>query len=105
MKIVLILLLIAALLLCGCQREQVKPMPNDPGGPSGIPVDPNGQLLYTAENQKEAEEIAALYGIQLVSYSNDLAVYYTEESPEDVIRRGTENGWPELSLNEQVNLY
>ncbi len=105
MKIVLILLLIAALLLCGCQREQVKPMPSETDGPAGIPLDPNGQLLYTAESQKEAEEIAALYSIQLVSYSNNLAVYYTEENAEDVIRRGTENGWPELSLNEQVNLY
>ena len=105
MKTILILLLIVAVLLCGCHREQAKPLPNETDSAEVLPVDPDGQLLYTAESQKEAEEIAELYGIDLVSYHDGLAVYHTDEDPREVISRGAENGWPELSLNEQVKLY
>ena len=65
------------------------------------------QPLQTAENslmalvdtQEEADEIAEQYGITLVSYENGVAVYHTEENPYDVITRGQENGYHELSVN------
>ena len=56
-------------------------------------------LLANADTQKEAEEIAEQYGITLVSYENGIAVYQTEEDPYDVIARGQENGYHELSVN------
>lgn len=58
-----------------------------------------GQLLALVDTQEEAEEIAALYGIELLSFSDGVAVYYTEEDVSSVIARGKENGWVELSEN------
>lgn len=105
MKAILILLLIVAVILCGCQREQVKPLPDEADSPELPPVDPDGQLLCLTESLQEAEEIAALYGIELVSHADGLAVYHTEEDPRDVISRGAEKGWPELSMNYLLDLY
>lgn len=56
-------------------------------------------LLTAADTREEAEEIAKQYGITLVSYENGIAVYQTEEDPYDVIARGQENGYHELSVN------
>ncbi|MBD5503169.1 MAG: hypothetical protein HDR09_05280 [Lachnospiraceae bacterium] len=56
-------------------------------------------LIAVVATQKEAEEIAEQYGIILVSYENGIAVYQTEEDPYDVIARGQENGYHELSVN------
>ena len=56
-------------------------------------------LLASVDTQEEAEAIAEQYGIRLVSYENGIAVYQTEEDPYDVIARGQENGYHELSVN------
>ena len=56
-------------------------------------------LLSWAENEAEAEEIAAQYGIEFISYAYNVATYHTDEDPRPVIARGKQNGWPELSLN------
>lgn len=56
-------------------------------------------LVAIADTQKEAEDIAEQYGITLVSYENGTAVYQTEEDPYEVIARGQENGYHELSVN------
>lgn len=56
-------------------------------------------LMTDADTQKEAEDIAEQYGITLVSYENGIAIYQTEEDPYDVIARGQQNGYHELSVN------
>ena len=56
-------------------------------------------LMASVDTQEEAEEIAEQYGITLVSFENGIAVYQTEEDPYDVITRGQENGYHELSVN------
>ncbi|MBD5450103.1 MAG: hypothetical protein HDR28_08120 [Lachnospiraceae bacterium] len=56
-------------------------------------------LMAAAESEEEAQEIAEQYGIELVSYENGIALYHTEEYPFDVIARGQENGYPQLSIN------
>ena len=56
-------------------------------------------LSASVTTQEEAEEIAEQYGIILVSYENGIAVYQTEEDLYDVIARGQENGYHELSVN------
>jgi len=108
----------ALLFLCGCHAaggnetppsrdtQPTQPLPTDltaPAQPGDVSAD--GQLKGRAETQKEAEEIAALYGIELVDFQNGLALYYTEEDPKEVIRRGEENDWPQLSLNRTIQLY
>lgn len=56
-------------------------------------------LMALVDTQEEAQEIAELYGITLVSYENGVAVYQTDEDPFQVIARGDENGYPQLSIN------
>lgn len=103
--------LLAAALLCGCSRsdsaQYVPKQPSDPSNApeSSLPVNSEGPLLYLAETREAADEIASLYGIELVSYEDGLAVYYTDEDPRNVILRGEENGWPQLSPNYIVTPY
>lgn len=56
-------------------------------------------LTALVDSQEEAQEIADLYGITLVSFENGVAVYRTDEDPFEVISRGDENGYPQLSIN------
>ena len=58
-----------------------------------------GSLTALVDTQEEADEVAEQYGITLVSYESGVAVYHTEENPYDVITRGQENGYHELSVN------
>lgn len=62
-------------------------------------VSQRGQLIGSAEDTHEAEEIADLYSITLMDFEYGVALYYTEEDPRTVIARGKENGWPALSIN------
>lgn len=57
------------------------------------------QLIGLADTEEQAQEIAEQYGITLVSYDMGVATYHSEENPLEVINRGKENGYPELSLN------
>lgn len=110
-------LVAALLLLSGCHAAGNAPLPSRDAQPTQPfptertePVQPDdastvGQLKGPAETREDAEETAALYGIELVDFQNGLALYYTEEDPKEVIRRGEENGWPQLSLNRTAQLY
>ncbi len=57
------------------------------------------QLMALADTEEQAKEIAAQYGIEFVSFENGLALYHTEEDPFEVITRGQENGYPQISVN------
>ena len=63
------------------------------------------ELIKLADSQEEAEKIAKTYGIELVEFSFGVAGFHTDEDPEEVISRGKENGWPELSRNSKRYLY
>ena len=65
----------------------------DPG------VSQEGQLMAMAQSLEEAQTLAELYGIELVDFSYQIALFRTQENPREVIRRGQQNGWPELSIN------
>lgn len=56
-------------------------------------------LMASAETEEEAKIIAEQYDIELVTFENGIALYHTEENPFDVIARGQENGYPQLSIN------
>ena len=62
-------------------------------------------LMAIADSEEAAEEIAELYGITLVTCENGIAVYQTEEDPMQVISRGQENNYPQLSLNFKRELH
>lgn len=56
-------------------------------------------LMAMVETEDEAEKIAEQYGIELVSFSDGVAVYQTDEKIADVIDRGREKGYPQLYMN------
>ena len=111
-----IFLSLMALLLSGCAEGQ-KPQPTEATVVTVQPpastqpqaeetagaVEP--QLMALTDTRAEAEEIAGQYGITLVSWQDGLALFFTEEDPEAVVRRGVKNGWPELSVNYQRELF
>lgn len=104
------LILAAAAVLTGCggtRGEMVTPH----GGTSTPPANflrgqiaEGKELICTVESREEAEEIASLYGIELVECSEYVAAFHTEEDPYEVIRRGEEKGWPSLEINHVITL-
>ena len=92
--------------LLGCKRipEKPKPAPEQIQTQATVDVDPEKQLLCSVESREAAETLAEQYGIVLVEYRDGLACFYTEEDPLLVIRRGKEQGLPELSLNRLLEL-
>ena len=86
---------IFAAFLVGCGRK-----PQEKEAELMLPEYAEGQeLLCLASSEEEAQKIADLYGIELVSFVQGVATFHTEENPMDVINRGTENGYPPLELN------
>ena len=104
-SIIRVLLLIAALALAGCAKRfdpPVSPMPSGSARP--IQAAEGRELMATVGSQEEAEEIAALYGIELVDCSEHVATFHTEEDLYAVIQRGKDNGWPLLEVNYVITL-
>lgn len=102
------IILAAALLTLtslGCRKEtpQVETVPVPV--PTPIEVEEGRELCCIAETREEAEKIAALYEIELVSYEHQVAVFHTEENLSKVLEKGNSNGWPELSVNHIVKAF
>lgn len=57
------------------------------------------ELIALVQDESAARELAELYHITLVSYSNAVAVYTTNENPFNVVAAGQKMGYPPLSLN------
>ena len=101
------------LLLSGCgggNTNSSSPAPASEAAPTQSQTEETAgaaepQLMALTDTEKAAEEIAGQYGITLVSWQDGLALFFTEEDPEAVVRRGVKNGWPELSVNYQRELF
>ena len=109
-------LLFLAAVLTGCRKSPAPEAQTVPAGmtsqetsapPQTAPdtVRADGQLIASAQTREEAQAIAAQYGIVLVDWGYGVAKFYTDEDPGQVIRRGQENGWPELYLNRTVQAF
>lgn len=96
-------LLCACSLLTACGDDQAVGRETEKNMRAGEPA-PGKELMATADTQAEADRIAELYGIELVSWSGHLAVFHTEEDLYDVIGRGVEQDWPPLEINRIVTL-
>lgn len=99
-----VLLVVLVICLCACRQDTAPSRtpafttPDPTAEPAGI-IDEAAPLISRASSREEAQEVAQLYGITLLDFSHGAALYHTEEDPREVIRRGRENGWPELTLN------
>ena len=117
----LVLFSVAGLYGCGRNQELAKMVADDNLPPLQKlgPVDENGSLITSAENNdsankevialadtlEEAEEIAELYGIELSTYSYGVATYTTEKNLQELIDLGAENDYPTLTPNYEVELH
>ena len=63
------------------------------------------QLISDAQSKEDAEEIAAMYGVTFLEYLDGAALYETEEDPLEVIRRGEEQGYPQMWVNSERIAY
>ena len=73
--------------------------------PEGVPIygiNAGRELFASVESEDAAKEIAGLYGIQLVSFEDGVAVYHTSSDPESVVANGAENKWPPVEINYVV---
>lgn len=125
MKIVVLvlgLILLTAVGLCGCGNRELGKVTADESIPQlqkTEPADEGVSSTNTAENdtsatteliamtdtREEAEELAALYGIELSSYSYGVATYTTDKNALELMALGEENGYPALTPNYENELY
>lgn len=61
-------------------------------------------LVALADSKEEAEHIAELYGIRLVSFSYGTAEYETTKDPQELIALGEQNGYPAISVNNTLTI-
>ena len=61
-------------------------------------------VIAIAETRNEAEEIAELYGIELIEYSYKTAVYITQKEAEELVRWGKEQGYPAIAINQKYSV-
>lgn len=120
MKYITLLAAVLAVILCGCRRTGQSEIPlrdvsgTVPTSEHRIPVTETAEtqtetkkpLLYCrVESREEAEEIADLYGLELLSSEGSYVTFWTDSDPNEVIRLGQEKGWPPLSLNRAMQLH
>ena len=102
-NIIMPVLFLLAAMLTGCTKQTQTPTATQ--GPTGLIHYAEGrELMCEAETEERAQEIAELYGIELVEYREGLAAFHTEEDPGSVKKRGMENGWPTLEINVVTTL-
>ena len=91
-------LLLLALALPGCGKKTFPPESDKPL-PSAAAYAEGKELFATFETEEDAQAVAELYGIELVSFSDGVAVFHTEEDPAAVVARGKEKGWAPIEIN------
>ncbi len=116
----LLLVLISVLSLTGCAsllffaKNATPKQPFEEGKKTTSPIQAGGsqvgahvpgELIATVESQADAEKIAELYGITLVSVEGKIAVFSTDQDLGEVIAKGVKNGWHPLSRNDILQMY
>jgi len=97
-------LVIMAAVLIGCQKK-TEEIPIGSLDGSFANYAEGQELLCLAESQEKAQEIAKMYGIELVSFNEGVATFHTEGDPNEVIKMGVEKGYPPLELNQVMTIY
>ena len=73
---------------------------------SGIKVDVTSgkyakgkELMCACTSEKQARDIASVYGVSFVEYAYGIATFTTSEDPAAVVQRGKDNGWTPMEIN------
>ena len=98
-----IVVLVLASVLIGCRKEE-HDISVESGNVAFGQYAEGQELLCLVESEEKAQEIADMYGIQLVSFTNSVATFHTEEDPMAVINMGKEKGYPALELNQVMTI-
>ena len=61
-------------------------------------------MVALADTKEEAERIADLYGITLVSFDYGVAVYETTKNPQELIELGEKNQYPAIGINNTFTI-
>ena len=62
-------------------------------------------LSFWADDEADIDRVSELYGIECVFREGHMALYYTEEDPQEVIARGDAAGWPHLEARTSGQLF
>ena len=71
---------------------------------TGVEIPGSHTMIVQVETQEEAEEIANLYGIELLQYQNKIATFSTEKDPLELMQWGEEQGYPALGINQKYSI-
>ena len=64
-----------------------------------LPYVDGAELYAVVETEEEAQRIATLYDIELISFDFEVATYHTTDDPYEVVRIGETLGLPSVSVN------
>ena len=63
------------------------------------------ELIGMADSKEEAEKLAEDYEIELISYSENVAVFQTDKSYDEIIEIGKNKKLTELSINNTLKAF
>lgn len=63
------------------------------------------ELITSIDSQEEAEQIAAEYRIEFVSFSDGVAIFKSHKPYSEICEYGKKNGLKELYINRERKLY
>lgn len=86
---------------CGFFRSKKEAESTPLQGEEGVVV----SLFALADSREEAEEIAALYEITLIDYSEGVATFETGKDAQALIEWGKEKDYPVIEINHKMQAY
>ena len=63
------------------------------------------ELIGMADSKEEAEKLAEDYEIELISYSEKVAVFQTDKSYDEILEIGKNKKLTELSINDELKAF
>lgn len=63
------------------------------------------ELIGMADSKEEAEKLAEDYEIELISYSEKIAVFQTDKSYDEILEIGKKKKLTELSINDTLKAF
>ncbi len=94
-----VILCIMGILITGCTKSDKGIKESKKEAVMIMQGEEGRELIASCKDEKEAQDIADIYGIELVEYSLGVGTFHTDEDPVSVMNRGKKNGWPVLSIN------